>query len=432
MKRAVARGTIGGMQRIDSLAQATDILQQYNSPLAKRHMHKLEHMEALMAHLGNPEKKLRVVHVAGTSGKTSTAYYAAALLKAAGHKVGLTVSPHVDGVNERVQIDLVPLDEQAFCQELELFLELVAQSDLHPNYFETLVAFALWEFVRQEVDYAVVEVGLGGLLDSTNVCRRADKLCIITDVGFDHMNILGSTLREIAAQKAGIMHAGNDAFCYLQGDEVMEQIHLRAQAERARVHVIDPGLIVSEAAALPLFQQRNFGLSVAAINFLLERDGQATLSSGQLQEAAAVRIPARMEAFAVQGKTVIIDGSHNAQKLHALIRSLRARYPEQPIAALVSFAAHGDYRVESAVAELATVCDDVIVTSFAGAQDGPVHSVEPETVVRACRDAGIARAVVISDPAEAWAALLNHPQPILLVAGSFYLLNHIRPLIPTD
>ena len=167
---------------------------------------KLERVMKLMDVLGNPQDKLPVIHIAGTSGKTSTGYYMAALLKAGGKKAGLTISPHIDSVNERVQIGGSPLPEAEFCSELGNFLEIIRGAGQSPSYFELLYAFALWVFVRRGVDYAVVETGLGGLLDATNVTGRADKVCIITDIGFDHEYVLGSGLAQIAAQKIGIVH----------------------------------------------------------------------------------------------------------------------------------------------------------------------------------------------------------------------------------
>ncbi len=169
----------------------------------------LDRIVPLMKLLGDPQDKLKIIHLAGTSGKTSTAYYMSALLQATGKKVGLTVSPHIDTIAERVQIDGLPLPETEFCRELGIFLDIVEFAEAPPSYFELLYAFALWVFERQQVDYAVVETGMGGLYDATNVASRPDKVCVITDIGFDHTHILGKTLPEIAAQKVGIVHDHN-------------------------------------------------------------------------------------------------------------------------------------------------------------------------------------------------------------------------------
>ena len=186
------------MPQIHTLAEANLALRPFYD--YSRTAYTLDVMKALMEHLGNPQNQLRVLHVAGTSGKTSTAYYCAALLKEAGKKVGLSVSPHVDTVNERLQINGQPMPEAEFCKVLSEFLDVVAESGIKPSYFELLVAMTYWEFARQKVDYAVIEVGLGGLRDGTNVIERADKVCLITDIGLDHTEILGHTLTKITGE----------------------------------------------------------------------------------------------------------------------------------------------------------------------------------------------------------------------------------------
>ncbi|MCA9326649.1 hypothetical protein KC976_03555, partial [Candidatus Saccharibacteria bacterium] len=191
---------------LTTFADAQKVLRTYYANAQTKYT--LDNMCALMDHIGSPQEKIRVVHVAGTSGKTSTSYYAAALLRAAGLQVGLSVSPHVDQINERLQINGQPLSEAEFCQVLTEFLNAIKDAPVKPSYFELLTAMAFWEYARRGVDAAVMEVGLGGLLDATNVISRRDKICLITDIGLDHTEILGDTLVEIAQQKAGIIQPG--------------------------------------------------------------------------------------------------------------------------------------------------------------------------------------------------------------------------------
>jgi dihydrofolate synthase/folylpolyglutamate synthase len=389
----------------------------------------LEVMRTLLAHVGNPQDTLRVVHIAGTSGKTSTSYFAASLLKTAGLKVGLTVSPHVDEINERVQIDLLPLPEAVFCRELGEFLELVASCEAQPSYFEVMVAFAYWEFARQKVDYAVVEVGMGGLLDGTNVIDRADKLCIITDIGLDHTEILGSTIGEIATQKAGIIQTNNEIYMYDQGAEVMDAVVARQhEVGGATLHLV-PQMSPTTIVGLPLFQERNFCLAEAAIQHLLKRDGHTVLGDVQLQQAAEVYIPARMERLQRGDKTIIVDGSHNAQKLQTLFDSIDHEFPDVPRAALVGFVDGDTFRLQQSLATLQANVKHIITTSFYSEKDYPKHSVTPEVVLEAAHKLGWNDVDVESEPADALRKLLARPEPLLIVTGSFYLLNHIRPLL---
>jgi len=417
------------MPHITSFADAERALEPYWPGKLQRHLQTLEHIERFMDFLGSPQDKLKMVHVAGTSGKTSTAYYIAALLAASGKKVGLTVSPHVDQLNERVQINLTPLPEEAFCEGLEQFLGLVKKSGVALNYFEIMYTFAFWYFVRAGVDYAVVEVGMGGLLDSTNVSTRADKVCVITDIGLDHLNILGSTLPEITMHKAGIIQLHNAVFCYKQGEVIMDVIRQAARKKQADLHTLNAHAAQTQLAFLPAFQQRNLGLARAAADWVLQRDTGAELEDAAVLHAARIRIPGRMEIFERDGKTVIVDAAHNAQKLHTLAQSVHAGFASQPVAALVSLAAGRDYRLDEAAKEMAGLGTHLIITTFGGPKDGPHVSIEPQSLQAACTKYGARSVEIIVDPAKALQALVQRPEPVLVVAGSFYLLNHIRPLL---
>ena len=161
----------------------------------------LENTLRLMAHVGNPHEKLRAIHVAGTNGKGSTSHLIAACLQASGLKVGLFTSPHLVSLTERIRINGTPVEEQEIADFIEQNKDFL--DEVQPSFFETMTALAFAYFVKQEVDIAVVEVGLGGRLDSTNVLTPV--LSVITNIGFDHTEFLGKTLKQIAQEKAGIM-----------------------------------------------------------------------------------------------------------------------------------------------------------------------------------------------------------------------------------
>lgn len=387
-------------------------------------------MRELLAFLGNPERQFKVVHVAGTSGKTSTAYYTAALLAGTGKKVGLTVSPHIDEVNERVQIGLVPLPEAEFCRRFSDFLERIKDCRVVPNYFELFIAFAFWEFAARRVDYAVVEVGIGGLIDSTNVFDDPEKVCIITDIGFDHTRLLGNTLPEIAAQKAGVIHLRNAVFCRQQADEVIDVIRSQARKQQADLHILTTDELGPEFDFLPLFQRRNFGLSLAAARYVAERDG-LSLDDEIVAKAARAFIPARMEIEKLHGRTVILDIAHNPQKLHALLESVHARYPGQPVAALVRMPSREGrmVRTTASLKEVTKGLDYIILTSLAEEGDPPDTTFDEARLAAVCREAGFDAYQFVPDPRQAMDTLLARPEPVLLVTGSTFLLNHIRPLL---
>lgn len=376
-------------------------------------------MHKLMDFLQNPQDKLHVIHVAGTSGKTSTAYYIAALLSAGGYKVGLTISPHVDQLNERLQINGQPLDKNVFCENLSEFLGLIEKCQVKPSWFEVVVAFIYWYFAKSMVDYAVVEVGLGGLKDGTNVVTRPDKVCVITDIGLDHVGVLGDSLAEIATQKIGIVQSGNAVFTYEQADEVMQVYRAAADKQQAKLYIIDKPTF--ETSNIPRYQQRNWHLAREVYSFLQKRDNLKNLTKQVLNQTKQISIPARMDTATVNGKTLIMDGAHNAQKMSAFITSFKKLYPDVKPAVLIGVKAGREY--EELVPLLKPFAARIITTSFTSSQDLPIKSMDAHELALAF---GINKAVAIPDNRQALKKLLSCPEKTLVITGSFYLLGQIR------
>lgn len=388
----------------------------------------LERIKPLMRLLGNPEQKLQIIHVAGTSGKTSTSYYIAGLLQAAGQKVGLTVSPHVDKLSERVQINGQPMGDAEFCSELELFLAYVERAAQPPSYFELLYAFALWEFARQQVDYAVIETGMGGLYDATNVATRADKVCVITDIGYDHMQILGNTLPEIAAQKIGIVHPGNVAITYRQSAEIMQVFRDWTSQHDARLMDLEEASVRADYSGnfgdLALYQQRNWLLARLAFLYVQSRDGLPKLNSEAEWQTQQIQVPARMEIIERDGKTLVMDGAHNQQKMLAFTQSFRQQFPDARPAILVALKTGKEYEAVSPL--LADLASQIIVTTFNTSQDLPAKSMDPEAFAAALREAGASKVTIVPDLRLAYDTLMATSAPVCIITGSFYLLSQLR------
>lgn len=421
-----------GIMVIRDFENANQALRKYIRPDTKR-LYTLDTMRKLMGYLGNPQNKLKVIHVAGTSGKTSTSYYIASLLTIAGKKIGLCVSPHIDTISERTQINMQPLPETEFCSKLTEFLRLVQKSGLSPSYFEVLVAFAYWLFEQLGVDYAVMEVGLGGLLDGTNVVSRQDKICVITDIGLDHTAILGNALHAIATQKAGIIHPDNVVLMHSQTKEVMNAISavVHQQSGSKLIQIGNLDITQPSYSIMPPFQQRNFGLALEVFKYVARRDDIQTLTAQQLREATNTHIPARMEVRHIQHKTVIIDGSHNQQKLAALREASQEAFPGKQINLLVAYGKNKSEYVKEALSELRSISDTITLTTFSLGQDEPRPPISPEVLVTYCRELDFKSIEVEEDPEKAFKLALAGTDEILIVTGSFYLLNHIRPLLPT-
>lgn len=369
-----------------------------------------------MKYLGDPQDQLKVIHIGGTSGKTSTAYYAAALLSKGGYKTGLTVSPHVDQLNERVQINGRPISEKEFCAAISHFLDLIAKSPVKPSWFEVVIAFAYWYFAEQRVEYAVVEVGLGGLKDGTNVIHHADKVCVITDIGFDHVGILGETLSEIAEQKAGIIQPGNVLFTYRQVNEVMHVIKKKTDAMQGKLKVVDDFYPDN-------FQKRNWHLAHAVYEFLGERDNLRYLTSKELDETKQIVIPGRMDIRSIGGKTVIMDGAHNVQKMTAFLGRFNELYPDTNPAVLIGVKDGKEYK--ELVLLLTPIASRVITTSFESSQDLPIKSMNADELAAAFKALGV-RTKSIPDHEHALKVLLKCSEEVLVITGSFYLLGQIR------
>jgi len=417
------------MQQFRNLKEVEEALKPFQPSKITRFAYTTEHVQRFLDYVGNPQDVPKAIHIAGTSGKTSTAYYAAALLKQAGKRVGLMVSPHAEHLNERVQIDLVPLAEKEFCTEMAIFLEMVRKSGILLTHAELLYAFAFWEFVRQNVEYIVVEVGMGGLLDATNVITRADKVCVITDIGLDHTNVLGGTIKEITAHKAGIIKLHNVVFFHQQSKEVMDIIRGESKQRQADMHTISRAeKTPSEARSLPLFQQRNFSLAYKAVCFVLERDGVPRLTAKMMRTAAESYIPSRMEQHAISGKTLVLDGAHNAQKLHALVVSLQALFPDSPLSILVGFTGGRGRDISELAGILAALKPEKVIVTSLQMQEGLPPRAEPAEVAKACSAAGM-QVELIADQKQACDALMASKSELLLVTGSLYLTGQLKPIL---
>ena len=390
----------------------------------------LQRQKRLMTHLGNPEAKLKIIHIAGTSGKTSTSYYIATLLQKSGQKIGLTVSPHVDTLAERVQINGHPLTVQKFCSFMEEYLALIEDISETPSWFEVMVGFAFWVFARENVDYAVVETGLGGLQDGTNVATRADKVCVITDIGYDHMNILGDRLGAIAHQKIGIVHPENTAIMYEQSDEIMQVVRFWvSQQENAELLTFDQAKLqistkMQFEAGMPMYQHRNWLLAYATFLFLVRRDSIATLSQKMIKETQTIAVPGRMDCRLVQGKTIIMDGAHNAQKMTAFIESFKARYPATRATIVIGLKLGKE--IKEVAPLLRPIANCVIATEFQGAQDLPIKAYSAKTLAGSLRKAKITEVIFTADASDAYQKALQCDNEIVIITGSFYLLAQLR------
>jgi dihydrofolate synthase/folylpolyglutamate synthase len=414
------------MKQAQTIDEVVDVLLSFSPPDMKG-QYSLVRIKELMGLLGDPQEQIPVIHLAGTSGKTSTAYFIRGLLEATSQRTGLTVSPHIVSVNERVQIDGEPLDTEQFVAYVNELLELIRKTTLKPTYFELLVALAYRVFALKKVDYAVVETGLGGLLDGTNVVSRADKVCVITDIGLDHTEILGDTVEEIATQKAGIIQPGNHVIMNRQSPEIMQVIVATVDKQNATLEIVDDD--IQAPSILPVFQRRNWVLAMAAFRYIQQRDVLPQIGIQAQNEVATQTPPGRWEMYTYKDKTIILDGAHNPQKLQALCDSLEADKIHS-IAVLANLVEAPESKIKAALDVLQPFSTSLIIPEFSAGQDlKSRHSLPADKLAKYATEAKFANVEQQPNPYKAFQILLDRPEKTLLITGSLYLVSIIRPYI---
>ena len=314
--------------------------------------------QELLRKMGNPEKKLKFVHIAGTNGKGSTAAMTASILRQAGYTVGLYTSPYIYRFHERMQVNGVEITDEELVEVTEYvkpFADSMAES---PTEFELVCGIAFEYFLRKNCDIVVLEVGMGGAFDATNVIE-CPEVAVITNIGLDHTDFLGSTLEEIAETKAGIFKAGGDAVIY-RGTPGVEKVFETICAQRnvsLRKADFDGLKLIShglegqvfdcgdrKGLALPLLgvhQLKNAAVVLGIMDTLQEKGWH--ISEENIREGMrTVRWPGRFDIVG-HDPLFIIDGGHNPQCIEALVANIRDYLTDRKVIALTGVLADKDY-----------------------------------------------------------------------------------------
>ncbi|MDP3953648.1 MAG: Mur ligase family protein [bacterium] len=298
-----------------------------------------------LASLGDPQNIHPAIHVAGTSGKGTTSHLISATLEAHNQKTALITSPHAYDLQERILLGNKKLSPKSFVQLLNELLPKYAamkKAKTPPSYFETLMALGFLAADRGKVDYCVVETGVGGKLDTSNTIDRPDKVCALTPIGYDHMNILGSTLQEIASQKAGIIQTRQRVFSARQSKEAMEAIRARCLEVQAKLTVIDVQKTLKRYKIFDLpklnrqlygaHNRSNLALALESVEYIARRDGWSIKPTAVRNAIKEFKIPGRFEIASFKGKReFVFDGAHNEQKLTALMDAVKERYGHERV-----------------------------------------------------------------------------------------------------
>lgn len=317
----------------------------------------LSRVAALLEKLGDPQKDLKFVHIAGTNGKGSCAAMTASILKAAGYRTGLFTSPYLFRFNERMQINGEPIADEALAELVTRIRPLADAMEDHPTEFELMTAAALLWYRQERCDIVVLEVGLGGRFDATNIIE-APEAAVIMNIGLDHTKVLGDTVEQIAAEKAGIIKDGCDVVLYQQAENVQAVVRAVCGEKGARLHVADfaqsvlafdslEGQVFSykgETYALPLLgehQRRNAAVVLELVEVLRQKGWK--LSRDQVEHGLyAVSWPARFELIGEE-PPFVVDGGHNPQCARTVADNLKTYFPDRRHVLLVGVLADKDY-----------------------------------------------------------------------------------------
>jgi dihydrofolate synthase/folylpolyglutamate synthase len=424
---------------------AADLLDQLTTPSRLGQRPGLEKISALLRDLGDPHDGLRILHVGGTSGKGSTATIAARIVQEAGYKVGLHVKPHLEAVEERFVVDGRAIETERVVDLIERASSSARQ--IGPSWYELTVALAFAYFRDEHVDAAVVEVGLGGTYDATNVVDSS--AVVLTNIGLDHTEVLGDTVELIAADKVGIVKPGVPVVSGILQPSARAIVETRCRSLEAALWSIDCdvsyclthlgidgsrfdlSLPTRRLAGLQLrplgaHQVANAAVAVAGVEALMH--GGLSVDETSIRRALAeVTVAGRFEIMREQ-PLLLLDGAHNPDKMAALTNTLTALYPGRGVIAVLAFKKGHD--IVETLRTLDPLLNCAVLTRFEATTDfGRGQAVEPASIDAALKSlTSSARRIVEPDPIIAIQRAIAEatPRDVIVVTGSLYLVGVIR------
>lgn len=419
---------------------------------------KLDRMRALLDRLGNPHDRLRIVHVAGSKGKGSTSAMLAAIFQRAGYRTGLFTSPHLSQVEERMQVDSVPISRDELTRILADIEAAESSLGQTCTFFEVATALGFLHFVRRRVELAVLEVGLGGRFDSTNVCQPLVSL--ITSISLDHIRELGDQLAMIAMEKAGIVKPGRPVISGATGPEARPVIKAICRERHAPLQELGtdflydytPGQVAGSGQRRPRVairtrqrswpamelgllgdhQAANAAVAIVCIEEL-RRQGLHIADAAVAKGLAEVYWPARLEMMS-EHPTVILDCAHNVASVQALVDTLQTSFARsgngKPSSRRLVFAVSADKDVPGMLQVLAPHFHDFYLTKYT---TNP-RSADPQKLADLVRRAGNIsdrNIATFATPAEAWQQAKSDAgaEDMICITGSVFLAGELRPLV---
>ncbi|MBM7558964.1 bifunctional folylpolyglutamate synthase/dihydrofolate synthase [Marinitoga litoralis] len=430
---------------ISNLKEAVDYI--YDRRGGTRIKYGLERINKLCELLGNPQRDFPVIHVTGTNGKGSTSKAIHDILKGHGYNVGLFISPHLTNITERIKINSNPIKEQEFVETLNEMImpieKMDTKEDMSPSFFEIMTALALKYFSSKKVDVVVLEVGLGGRLDATNVVHS--DVSVITTVQYDHMNLLGNTLEEIAFEKSGIIKKGNNVVLGNISESAKKVIYGRANEVGINKlfefgkdynysnaifslnwNSIDYNSVFNKIEnivykANGTYQPHNVSTAIMAVEAFFDKKG-VNLDIEKTKNSLKRYIwEGRFELIEYNNKKFILEGAHNISGALALKNSIKTYIKKFSKAALIGIL--DDKDVEGMIKILSDDFDCIVVTQVPNKR-----SENPEKVYNLFKKYS-KNVVFEKDPIEAFKKLYSTPYEYYFITGSLYLVGKIRGYI---
>lgn len=431
----------------------------------------LGRMQGLLDVLGSPQSRVPTIHIAGTKGKGSTSVMIAEMLTATGFRTGLFTSPHITRYEERILIDGRQIEPETLITHVATLERAVDQLErqypdgsMSPTFFELTTALAWLQFERQQVDYAVMEVGLGGRLDSTNVCEPLATL--VTNISYDHTTLLGNTIEQITREKAGIIKPGIPVLSGVTQPEAIAVLEEVCRDKQAPLYLLNrdyfydvleaggpsdstagvtntDGLLLlqriqvrtpwSEIEEMPVsllgaHQTRNAALAVTLLDLI--RQDESTIEIKQMQHGmATLKWPARIEVVQKE-PTVVIDTAHNDASINALIQTLGESFNQSH--RVLIFAATRDKDVKEMLQALLPQFETVILTQYlTNPRRIPVSELTEIANTIQQETGNTSELISVASPADAWlrAQESTGAESLICVTGSFFIAAEMRELL---
>lgn len=407
----------------------------------------LQNITKLTELLGNPQNSYKIIHIAGTNGKGSTSNMIHDVLMASGYKAGLFISPYLEEFTERIQVNKQHIDKDSLARITQLVKEkidiMIKEGYNHPTEFEVVTAIGFKYFQEQNIDFLVLEVGLGGRFDATNVVNNT-LVSVITSISYDHMEYLGDTLEKIAFEKAGIIKENSNVVVYPQQDEILNVIRDVAKSKGTSVYETDKNNIIKLKGNLTgqwfkYLKTDVFNLSEAKINFLgehqlynvltalrtleiIKRDGFNITENSIVEGLKTCRFAGRFEILS-ENPVIILDGGHNINGIEYFSKAIKENFDENKI--ILFFGMLKDKNPEDVLPYILPLCKEVYTLT----PNNP-RAMKSTYLSELINKHSDIKAIPLDDYNQIIPVIKNiNENDIIAFVGSLYMIGDVRTLL---